>query len=66
VKRDIRNRDELLRSGWRVIELWECGIRGPETGMNWLLETIMDYTQKYVSWPNFSDLLVPGDQLTVI
>ncbi|WP_339438482.1 MULTISPECIES: very short patch repair endonuclease [unclassified Pseudomonas] len=66
VKRDIRNRDELLRSGWRVIELWECGIRGPDAGMNWLLETIPDCTQKYVSWPNFSDLFVPSDQLTVI
>lgn len=62
VKRDIKNREELLRSGWRVIELWECGIRGPEAGMNWLLDTIQDSTQKYVSWPNFSDLLFPSDQ----
>jgi len=65
VKRDIRNRDELLRSGWRVIELWECGIRGPEAGMKWLLKTIPDCTQKYVSWPNYSDPFAPRDQLTV-
>ncbi|WP_345956552.1 very short patch repair endonuclease [Pseudomonas fulva] len=64
VKRDIRNRDELLRSGWRVIELWECGIRGPEAGMNWLLATIPDCTQKYVSWPNYSDQFGPMDQPT--
>ncbi|MFV3415503.1 very short patch repair endonuclease [Pseudomonas sp. NY15436] len=65
VKRDLRNRDELLRLGWRVIELWECGIRGPEAEMNWLLETIPDCNQKYVSWPDLSDQPVPSDQLTM-
>lgn len=66
VKRDIRNRDELLRLDWRVIELWECGIRGPEAGMNWLQETILDCTQKYVSWPNYSEPSAPNTQLTTI
>ena len=53
VQRDLKNRDELLKQGWRVFELWECGIRGPETKMNWLLEAIVDCNQKYVSWPVF-------------
>ncbi|MGV2833767.1 very short patch repair endonuclease [Pseudomonas shirazensis] len=66
VKRDIRNREELLRLGWRVIELWECGIRGSEAGMSWLRETIPDCTQKYISWPNYPDLPFPSNQLVVM
>ncbi|MDH0744844.1 very short patch repair endonuclease [Pseudomonas sp. GD03842] len=55
VKRDLRNRNELLQLGWRVIELWECGTRRPETDMHWLLETIPDCNQKFVAWPEFPD-----------
>ena len=52
-KRDLKIRKELLQQGWRVIELWECGIRRPEAEMNWLLESIPDSNQKYVSGPAF-------------
>jgi DNA mismatch endonuclease (patch repair protein) len=55
VERDLRTRNELLQRGWRVFELWECGIRGPEMDMNWLLETVPDCNQKFVSWPAFPD-----------
>lgn len=54
VKRDLRNRNELLQQGWRVFELWECGIRGPEAEMDWLLEAVPDCNQKYISWPVFA------------
>ncbi|WP_123495803.1 very short patch repair endonuclease [Pseudomonas frederiksbergensis] len=53
VERDLRNKTELLQQGWRVFELWECGIRGPEAEMYWLLEAVRDCNQKYVSWPDF-------------
>lgn len=55
VERDLRTRNELLMLGWRVFELWECGIRGPESDMNWLLEAVPDCNQKFVSWPTFPD-----------
>lgn len=55
VERDLRSRNELLMLGWRVFELWECGIRGPESDMNWLLKAIPDCNQKFVSWPAFPD-----------
>lgn len=51
VKRDIKNQAALLQQGWRVFELWECGIRGPEVAIKWLLEAVQDCNQKYVSWP---------------
>jgi DNA mismatch endonuclease (patch repair protein) len=53
VKRDARNKAELLELGWRVFELWECGIRRPEAEMNWLLDAVRDCNEKNVSWPDF-------------
>lgn len=26
-KRDLRNRKQLKKSGWKVIEIWECGLK---------------------------------------
>lgn len=52
VNRDIRNRDQLLKMGWRVFELWECGIREIETEISWLLDAIKDTDLKYVTWPD--------------
>lgn len=53
VKRDTKKRNELLDLGWRVFELWECGIRKQEVEMNWLLEAVQDLNQQYISWPVF-------------
>lgn len=61
VKRDLRNKTELLELGWRVFELWECGIRKPESEMTWLLEAVRDFNQKCISWPEFSP---PSPQLS--
>lgn len=54
VKRDIRNRTELIKKGWRVFELWECGIRKPEAEIKWLLEAVPDLDQQYISWPDLT------------
>lgn len=51
VKRDTKNRTELLQRGWRVFELWECGIRKRATELKWLLEAVPDCNQQYISWP---------------
>jgi DNA mismatch endonuclease (patch repair protein) len=52
IARDARTKKNLLASGWRVIELWECGIRGPEPDMAWLMDAIMNCNQKIISWPD--------------
>ena len=52
VARDAKNKESLLASGWRVFELWECGIRGPEAKMIWILDAIRDCNQKTISWPD--------------
>lgn len=59
VNRDARVKNELLASGWRVIELWECGIRGPECLMDWLFEAVRDCNQKSLSWPSFPEAVLP-------
>lgn len=30
IARDERNRQLLLEAGWRVLDVWECALRGPE------------------------------------
>jgi DNA mismatch endonuclease (patch repair protein) len=51
ITRDIRNRNILLRKGWRVIDIWECGTRESVLDLDWLIETISDMDIQYVSWP---------------
>lgn len=53
VARDLKNREKLLEQGWRVFELWECGIRGAEADIVWVLDAVQDCSQKFVSWPVF-------------
>jgi len=57
MKYGLMNRGDLLKLGWRVVELGDSGIHRLEAEMTWLLETIPECNQKYVSWPYFSDHL---------
>ncbi|SEJ59283.1 T/G mismatch-specific endonuclease [Ectopseudomonas oleovorans] len=59
VARDTRNKAVLLASGWRVIQLWECGIRAPDAEIIWVLDAIRNSNQKTVSWPDLSTELAP-------
>jgi DNA mismatch endonuclease, patch repair protein len=53
-ERDRRNIDRLVRDGWRVVVIWECGIKTGDAGANlsWLPETIRGSTETLISWPN--------------
>ncbi|WP_081997939.1 very short patch repair endonuclease [Pseudomonas sp. 11/12A] len=51
ITRDIKNRNILLRKGWRVFDIWECGTRGSSPDLKWLIEAIPDMDKYYVSWP---------------
>ena len=52
--RDQRNVELLLRDGWRVIVIWECGIRllGKNASLDWLPATIRSGIQKFIEWPS--------------
>lgn len=62
VARDTRSKSELLAAGWRVMELWECGIRGPKAELMWILDAVRDCNQKNIFWPalDSSTLLAPN------
>jgi len=51
ITRDIKNRNILLRKGWRVIDIWECGTRGVTADLEWLIESIPNMEKHYISWP---------------
>src|SRR5262245_3449851 len=41
VARDRRARRELMKTGWRVVEIWECGLREKGiSGLDWLPDAI--------------------------
>ena len=51
VDRDARSREQLLKDGWRVIELWECGLRTPAPDLAWLYEFIRGSELPLIAWP---------------
>lgn len=48
--RDARNRKHLLDAGWRVLILWECGLRGEGVELDWLPDWIRR-NESYAEWP---------------
>ena len=53
VERDLRNIELLIWDGWRVIILWECGLRRREsTLLDWLPDEIRrDDGHARIEWP---------------
>jgi DNA mismatch endonuclease (patch repair protein) len=53
VIRDIRNVELLISTGWRVVIVWECGVRMRELTRNlaWLPKWISHGRKKYIEWP---------------
>ncbi|MHB0990265.1 MAG: tyrosine-type recombinase/integrase [Burkholderiales bacterium] len=53
VARDQRNIDQLLENGWRVIVVWECGLRTAESRIRLgsLLELILNDQISMIEWP---------------
>lgn len=51
VERDARSREQLLKDDWRVIELWECGLRTPTPDLAWLYEFIRGSELPFIEWP---------------
>jgi DNA mismatch endonuclease (patch repair protein) len=50
VKRDKRHIDELLQSGWRVLVIWECGIRHSRKDLE-LLQNFIRGKGVWMVWP---------------
>lgn len=71
VARDQRSRNEMLAAGWKVVVLWECGLKEVEAGKKnlfWLLDCIRDTSsiEKVLEWPAAPDSKQPAQQDAVI
>ena len=53
VARDTRSIERLVATGWRVIVLWECGLRRlrAQSELDWLPEAISEGTDDVTVWP---------------
>jgi DNA mismatch endonuclease (patch repair protein) len=53
IERDHRNISQILESGWRVIVIWECGIRTAKARaqLDSLPELIRDARFPVIEWP---------------
>jgi DNA mismatch endonuclease, patch repair protein len=51
VVRDAKNISSLLGNGWRVLELWECGIKHRKYELEQLLKDFPKSHSAYLSWP---------------
>lgn len=57
VARDLRDTDALLAAGWRVVIVWECGLRAVAKGeksLDWLIEELqgpLPAAALRIEWP---------------
>lgn len=57
VSRDRKSVDALLSTGWTVIIIWECGLRGPdlESRLEWLPSAIISPSTTLYEWPSIDE-----------
>jgi DNA mismatch endonuclease (patch repair protein) len=51
VERDHTQVKQLIDLGWRVLVIWECGLRSPGSDLSWLPEHIRKGAGSYAEWP---------------
>lgn len=57
VHRDQRNVEKLREAGWRVLIIWECGLRGiKDPDLTWITEWIRG-SDMYAEWPDLTEEL---------
>lgn len=57
--RDHANEEKLLAMGWRILILWECGLRGSNFDLDWLPAWI-DSAERRREWPCLRGIDLPG------
>ena len=50
VSRDLRNQEALLQAGWRVLVIWECGLKS-KSSLEPTLEWIKGGQEDMLVWP---------------
>lgn len=52
VKRDKQQIKELIDLGWRIVVIWECGLRSRKPDLLWLVNYLKTGDETYVEWPH--------------
>jgi len=56
IARDRRNIEALISAGWRVIVIWECGVKGNDPiRLRWLQNAIVSWKKKEFHWPKITN-----------
>ena len=53
MERDKFQVQQLISSGWRVLIIWECGLRKSEMDLRWLPEYILHGSDSLREWPTY-------------
>jgi len=51
VCRDTNQVQRLISSGWKVLIIWECGLRKNKPALEWLPDYIIKGPSEYREWP---------------
>lgn len=56
IARDERNLQRLREQNWRMVVIWECGLKhgDPAEALSWLPDVVRDFGIEYVEWPSLS------------
>lgn len=57
VERDLRNQEALLHAGWRVLVIWECGLKS-KVNLEPALQWIKDRQGSMLVWPVVTTIAV--------
>ncbi len=52
--RDARQIQILLESGWRVLVIWECGLKSTVLDLSWLVDFVANEHIRFAEWPVYS------------
>lgn len=52
-QRDNLQINSLISAGWRVIVIWECGLRSRFLDLSWLPDDIRSGLFQYYEWPKY-------------
>jgi DNA mismatch endonuclease, patch repair protein len=50
-ERDQRQINQLIQTGWKVLVIWECGLRSPSQELAWIRLFAKSKLHSYLEWP---------------
>lgn len=54
VERDKKQIKQLIDEGWRVVVIWECGLKGSTADLLWIIDHITNIETKFLEWPKLT------------